>query len=68
MLTPWLIVFRLNGGGELTADGGVDCPPPVVVAVVPVPDVVVVAPGDEPYVTPINEAALRLEQEADRRG
>jgi glucose-1-phosphate adenylyltransferase len=30
--------------------------------------VVVVAPGDEPYVTAINEAALRLEAEADRRG
>jgi glucose-1-phosphate adenylyltransferase len=30
--------------------------------------VVVVAAGDEPYVTPINEAALRLEAEADRRG
>ena len=30
--------------------------------------VVVVAPGDEPYVTPINEAALKLEIEADRRG
>ena len=30
--------------------------------------VVVVAPGDEPYVTPISEAALRLEAEADRHG
>jgi glucose-1-phosphate adenylyltransferase len=30
--------------------------------------VVVVAPGDEPYVTPISEASLRLEAEADRRG
>jgi glucose-1-phosphate adenylyltransferase len=30
--------------------------------------VVVVAPGDDPYVEPINEAALRLEAEADRRG
>jgi glucose-1-phosphate adenylyltransferase len=30
--------------------------------------VVVVAPGDEPYVTPVSEAALRLEGEADRRG
>jgi glucose-1-phosphate adenylyltransferase len=30
--------------------------------------VVVVAPGDDPYVTPISEAALRLEAEADRRG
>lgn len=30
--------------------------------------VVVVAPGDEPYVTPISEAALHLEGEADRRG
>jgi glucose-1-phosphate adenylyltransferase len=30
--------------------------------------VVVVAPGDEPYVTLISEAALRLEAEADRRG
>lgn len=30
--------------------------------------VVVVAAGDEPYVTPISEAALRLEAEADRRG
>ncbi|MBY0492827.1 MAG: glucose-1-phosphate adenylyltransferase [Cyanobacteria bacterium] len=30
--------------------------------------VVVVAAGDEPYVTAINEAALRLEAEADRRG
>ena len=30
--------------------------------------VVVVAPGDEPYVTAISEAALRLEAEADRRG
>ena len=30
--------------------------------------VVVVAPGDEPYVTPVSEAALRLEAEADRRG
>lgn len=30
--------------------------------------VVVVAPGDEPYVTAISEAALRLEGEADRRG
>jgi len=30
--------------------------------------VVVVAPGDEPYVTPISEAALHLEAEADRRG
>jgi glucose-1-phosphate adenylyltransferase len=30
--------------------------------------VVVVAPGDDPYVTAINEAALKLEAEADRRG
>jgi glucose-1-phosphate adenylyltransferase len=30
--------------------------------------VVVVSQGDEPYVTPISEAALRLENEADRRG
>jgi glucose-1-phosphate adenylyltransferase len=30
--------------------------------------VVVVAPGDEPYVTAISEAALHLEAEADRRG
>jgi len=30
--------------------------------------VVVVAAGDEPYVTPINEAALKLELDADRRG
>ena len=30
--------------------------------------VVVVAPGDEPYVTAVSEAALRLEAEADRRG
>jgi glucose-1-phosphate adenylyltransferase len=30
--------------------------------------VVVVAAGDEPYVSPVNEAALRLEAEADRRG
>jgi glucose-1-phosphate adenylyltransferase len=30
--------------------------------------VVVVAPGDEPYVTEISEAALKLEAEADRRG
>jgi len=30
--------------------------------------VVVVAQGDEPYVTAINEAALKLELEADRRG
>jgi glucose-1-phosphate adenylyltransferase len=30
--------------------------------------VVVVAQGDDPYVTAINEAALKLEAEADRRG
>ena len=30
--------------------------------------VVVVAPGDEPYVTAVSESALRLEAEADRRG
>jgi len=30
--------------------------------------VVVVAPGDEPYVGPISEEALKLEAEADRRG
>ena len=30
--------------------------------------VVVVAPGDEPYVGPISEEALELEAEADRRG
>ena len=30
--------------------------------------VVVVAPGEEPYVAPITEEALRLEAEADRRG
>jgi glucose-1-phosphate adenylyltransferase len=30
--------------------------------------IVVVSQGDEPYVTAINEAALRLEHEADRRG
>jgi glucose-1-phosphate adenylyltransferase len=30
--------------------------------------VVVVAAGDEPYVTAISEAALHLEAEADRRG
>ena len=30
--------------------------------------VVVVAPGDEPWVGPINEEALKLEAEADRRG
>ncbi len=30
--------------------------------------VVVVAPGEEPYVGPITEEALRLEAEADRRG
>jgi len=30
--------------------------------------VVVVAAGDEPYVTPISEEALKLEAEADRRG
>jgi glucose-1-phosphate adenylyltransferase len=30
--------------------------------------VVVVSQGDEPYVTAISEAALRLENEADRRG
>ena len=30
--------------------------------------VVVVAPGDEPYVGPISEEALTLEAEADRRG
>jgi glucose-1-phosphate adenylyltransferase len=30
--------------------------------------VVVVAPGDDPYVAPISEAALRLEAEADSRG
>jgi len=30
--------------------------------------VVVVAPGDDPYVTEISEAALKLEAEADRRG
>ena len=30
--------------------------------------VVVVALGEEPYVEPITEEALRLEHEADRRG
>ncbi len=30
--------------------------------------VVVVAPGEEPFVSPITEEALRLEAEADRRG
>ena len=30
--------------------------------------VVVVAPGEEPYVAAITEEALRLEAEADRRG
>ena len=30
--------------------------------------VVVVAPGEDPYVAPITEEALRLEAEADRRG
>ena len=30
--------------------------------------VVVVAPGDDPYVAPVSEAALQLEAEADRRG
>ena len=30
--------------------------------------VVVVAQGDDPYVTAISEAALKLEAEADRRG
>ena len=30
--------------------------------------VVVVAPGDEPYVAAIGEVALKLEAEADRRG
>ena len=30
--------------------------------------VVVVAPGDEPFVGPVSEDALRLEAEADRRG
>jgi len=30
--------------------------------------VVVVAPGDEPYVGPISDEALKLEAEADRRG
>ena len=30
--------------------------------------VVVVAPGDEPYVAAVGEAALKLEAEADRRG
>ena len=30
--------------------------------------VVVVAPGDEPYVAPIDDEPLRLEAEADRRG
>ncbi len=30
--------------------------------------VVVVAPGDEPYVGPISEESLELEAEADRRG
>ena len=30
--------------------------------------VVIVAPGDEPYVGPISEEALKLEAEADRRG
>jgi glucose-1-phosphate adenylyltransferase len=30
--------------------------------------VVVVAPGDEPFVEPVSDAALQMEAEADRRG
>ena len=30
--------------------------------------IVVVAPGDEPYVEPISDEALRVEAEADQRG